>query len=220
LAGLLAGATGAIRITGLATSAACAAAIALAAWTERPLPRRQWAQRAGAVALSGWGAVAIMAYHHHRFGDALTYVHAHAKAFKHEPSLLSLLQPKPEWLIRSREQPLHEGVWLVLALLWFLLGHREALRRFRPPEQAFWYVLFLGVVVIATYGQVTIWFQGMNRYLLLALPLFLAMASLLRTRPLALAFWLLVSGWHYWNVDACTYTGGPGNRTLQVCHTP
>jgi hypothetical protein len=220
LAAFLAGATGAMRITGVATAAACAAALLFQAWSERPLDSRARARWALAIVLSGWGAFAIAGYHAYRFGDALAYVHAHSKSFRHDPSIAAFLNPRPEWLIHSMEQPLHEGVWLVLGVLWFLLGHREAMSRFPRPERAFWYVLWIGVVGIAAVGQVAIWFQGMNRYLLLALPMFFAMACLLRPRPLALVFWLLVSSWHYWNVDICTYTGGPGNRTLQVCHTP
>jgi hypothetical protein len=220
LAGFLAGAAGAMRITGVATGAACAAAIAAQTWLDRPTERREWLSRGAAVALCAWGAAALMAYHAVRFGDPLAYVHTHSQGFHHDPTLKNILQPKPEWLIHSMEQPLHEGVWLVGALLWFLLGHRRALRRFPAPEQAYWYALFAVTVGIAAVGQVAIWFQGMNRYLLLALPLFFAMASLLRPRPLALAFWLIVSVWHYWQVDICTYTGGPGDHVLEVCHTP
>jgi hypothetical protein len=218
LAGFLAGATSAMRVTAVATGLACAAAIAVEIYVDAPPSRREWARRIAGMALSGWGAVALMTYHHFRFGDARAYLHAHEHAFRHEPSLKSLLLPKTEWLVHSMQQQVHEGVWLVLALIWFLLGHRQAMRRFRAPEQAFWYVLFLGVVGIASYGQVSIWLQGMNRYLLLALPLFFSMAALLRPRPLALAFWVLISAWHYWNVDMCAYTGGPGMHCLQVCH--
>jgi hypothetical protein len=218
LAGLLAGGASAMRITGLATSAACAAAIAVGIYVDAPSRWHEWARRLGGMVLSFWGGVAIMTYHHFRFGDFRAYVHSHEKAFRHEPSLKVLLHPKVEWLVRSMQQQLHEGVWLVLALIWFLLGHRQALRRFRLPEQAFWYALFFGVVGIASYGQVSIYLQGMNRYLLIALPMFFAMAALLRSRPLALAFWILVSSWHYWNVDMCAYTGGPGPHCLQVCH--
>src|SRR5262249_27349782 len=152
-----------------------------------------------------------MGYHWYRFGDPLTYVHAHGASFKHEVSFWNLLSPRPEWIIHAIEQPLHEGVWLVLGVLWFALGHRKALGRFPPPERAFWYTLFIGIVGIAAFGQVAIFFQGMNRYLLLALPLFFSMAAVLRRRPVALAFWLIVSVWHYWQVDICTYTGGMGD---------
>jgi hypothetical protein len=222
-AGFLAGATSAMRITGVATGAACALGIALACWQEQkaaPLDRRAWLERAVAVALCGWGGAVLMAYHFVRFGDGLAYVHAHSSAFHHAPSLSTLLSPRPEWLIHAMEQPLHEGVWFVAGVLWFLLGHRAALRRFPLPERAFWYGLYAVTVGIVAVGQVQIWFQGMNRYLLIALPLFFAMASLLRRRPLALAFWLVVSTWHYWQVDICTYTGGPGDHVLDVCHTP
>jgi hypothetical protein len=220
LAALLAGAASSLRITGVATSAACALAIAAETWLDRPTERRVWLQRGAAALLSFWGMAALMAYHQARFGDALAYVHAHSRAFHHDPSLMTFLQPRPEWLIHAMEQPLHEGVWFVAGVLWFLLGHRASMRKFRLPEQAFWYALFAVTVGVAGVGQIAIWFQGMNRYLLLALPLFFAMAALLRTRPLALAFWLLVSTWHYWQVDICTYTGGPGDHVLDVCHTP
>jgi hypothetical protein len=219
-AGALAGAASSMRITGVATGAACALGIIVQTWGERPTSRREWIHRGVAVALCGWGAAAIMTYHFARFGDALAYVHVHSATFHHHPSLASLLSPRPEWLVHAMEQPLHEGVWFVAGVLWFLLGHREALRPFPAPERAFWYTLYWTTVGIAAVGQVEIWFQGMNRYLLLALPLFLSMASLLRRRPLALTFWLIVSVWHYWQVDICTYTGGPGDHVLQVCHTP
>jgi hypothetical protein len=218
LAAALAGAASAMRITGIATGAACACAILLQTWLDRPSERRELARRLAAAALCTWGAVALGLYHAVRFGDALAYVHAHSVLFRYKPSLGDLLQPRPQWLVHSMEQPLHEGVWLVLGVLWFLLGHRAALQRFPKPERAFWYVLFAATVGIAAYGQVAIYFQGMNRYLLLALPLFFSMASLLRRRPLALAFWLTVSVWHYWQIDMCTYTGGPGDHVLDVCH--
>ena len=220
LAAVLAGAASSLRITGVATGAACALAIVAQTWVDRPTERREWWLRGAAVALSFWGAAALMAYHQAKFGDALAYVHAHSHSFKHEVTVMNLLQPRPEWLIHAMEQPLHEGVWLVAGMLWFLLGHRAAMRRFPAPEQAFWYALFCVTVGIAAFGQVAIWFQGMNRYLLLALPLFFSMAALLRARPLALAFWLIVSTWHYWQVDICTYTGGQGDRVLEICHTP
>jgi hypothetical protein len=84
----------------------------------------------------------------------------------------------------------------------------------------FWYTLYLGTVGIAAFGQIAISLQGMNRYLLLALPLFFCMSEVLKRRPLALAFWLIVSVWHYWQIDMCTYTGGMGDHVLDVCHTP
>ncbi|HVZ75133.1 MAG TPA: hypothetical protein VHJ20_22275 [Polyangia bacterium] len=220
LVALLAGAASAMRITGVAVGAGAAAAVAVDAWANRPATRAGWARRAALAVACGWGALALALYYVFRFGDALAYVHAHGASFKHEPSLLALLWPKPQWLVFAMENPLHEGVWLVGGCLWLSLGHREALRRFAAPEQAFWYVLTLGTLAIAGLGLAPLGFVGMNRYWLLVLPLFFSMAAMLRARPVALALWLVVCGWHYWNVDLCYYTGGPGNHALDVCHAP
>ena len=92
------------------------------------------------------------------------------------------------------------------------------MQRFPPAEQAFWYVVYFGTIAIAAVGLVSISFLGMNRYMLLALPLFFCMGRLTRPQLGVLAFWLLVSAWHYWQVDLCIYTAGPGNRGLEVCH--
>jgi len=168
-----------------------------------------------------WGQLALMAYHAHRFGDPLTYIHAHGQLFHHDhPGLSSLFPPDPDNIARSIDWPLHEGLWLAAALLWFALGHREALRRFGVAEQAFWYVAYFATVGIATVGMMPIMLAGMSRYLLLALPMFLAMAAAMRHRPALALVWIALSAWHYWNIDLCTYTGGMGDHKLVVCHTP
>ncbi len=158
-----------------------------------------------------------------RIGSAipLTYIHAHGQLFHHEhPGLGALFPPDPEKIIGSIEWPLHEGLWLAAALLWFALGHREALRRFPIPEQAFWYVAFLATVGIATVGMMPLALAGMSRYLLLAFPMFFAMGATMRRRPLLALVWIGISAWHYWNIDICTYTGGMGDHTFMVCHEP
>ena len=224
LAALLAGAASAMRVTGVAASIACAAALIVAQWNQqraRPALDRMAALRTGAqVILCSWGLLALMAYYGYRFNDPLAYVHAHHRVFRHEASMAKLLWPDADWIAKSIEQPLHEGVWLIAALLWFLIGRREAMSRFPPAERAFWYGLIVVAIGIPAVGSASMSFVGMNRYLLLAFPLFLAMAAVLRTRPALIVLWLLISVWHYWNVDLCEYTGGPGNRTLQVCHAP
>ena len=45
----------------------------------------------------------------------------------------------------------------------------------------------------------------MDRYWLLILPLFFAMAQVLRRAPAALVLWLALSSWAYWNIDLCDY---------------
>jgi hypothetical protein len=218
LGALLAGAASSIRVTGIAVGLAYSAGLLIELLHERPRAVWPWARAFLLGLLCAWGQLTLMAYHAHRFGDPLTYLHAHALLFHHKPALSALLSPDPTLLNLSVESPLHEGLWLAAALLWFALGHRQALRPFPPDQRAFWYVLFWATLGIATVGMLPIALAGMSRYLLLALPMFFAMGVLMRSRPLLLVLWVTMSAWHYWNVDICTYTGFMGDHTLRVCH--
>jgi len=218
LGAALAGAATAMRITALATGLAYAAAlIALTIW-ERPQAVAARVRRGAELLLSGWGVLALLGYYWVRFGDPFIYLHAHSQAFKHEASLAALFPPAAEKVAASLAHPLHEGVWLAAALLWFGLGHKPALARFAPVERVFLYALFFGCVGIAAYGSVGLAFAGMTRYLLLCLPLYFAIAALTARKPIVLALWLALSSWHYWNADLCEYSGGPGERTLRKCN--
>ncbi len=73
-------------------------------------------------------------------------------------------------------------------------------------------------VGVAAVGQVEIGFSGMNRYLLLALPLFFAIAAATKDKPLAIASWLLVSLAHYWGVNACYYVAGKAPKLWERCY--
>jgi hypothetical protein len=217
LGAVLAGAATAIRITAVATGMAYAIAlVALTIW-ERPRELPAWLRRGAEIILSGWGVLTLLVYYGLRFGDPFLYLHAHAQSFHHEVSLLQLVLPEPERILTSIEHPLHEGVWLAAALLWFALGHRQTLDRFPRVERVFLYALFILSIGVAAYGSIGLAFAGMNRYLLLCLPLFLVIAVVAARKPLLLALWLTFSVWHYWNSDLCEYSGGPGDRTLRQC---
>lgn len=218
LGAVLAGATSGVRITGVAIGLAYAAAL-LVDHLQRPSwTWRDWLRLGVLALLSGWGELALMAVHAIRFGDPLAYLHAHALAFKHQPKVSAALWPDPEWLVQGIDFPLHEALWWAAALFWWLLGRREALARFPPAQRTFWALAFWVTIGIATIGMMPIALVGMSRYLLLALPLYFAMAVVMKSRPALLAFWLAVSVWHYWNIDICNYTGGMGWHVLKVCH--
>jgi hypothetical protein len=220
LGAALAGAASGVRITGIAIGFAFAAGLWVELLRQRPRSLWPWLRAALLTLLAVWGQLALMAYHAHRFGDPLTYIHAHGILFHHEHvGLGALLPPDPDRIEQSIDFPLHEGLWLAAALLWFVQGHREALRRFPQGEQAFWYVSYFATVGIATVGMMPVALAGMSRYLLLALPMFFAMAAVMRPRPLLALVWLSMTAWHYWNIDICTYTGGMGDHVLAVCHT-
>ena len=102
-----------------------------------------------------------MAYHAHRFGDPLTYIHAHGQLFHHEhPGLGALFPPDPDKIVQSIDYPLHEGLWLAAALLWFAHGHREALRRFPARAAGVLVRDYLATVGIATVGMMPIALAG------------------------------------------------------------
>jgi hypothetical protein len=134
--------------------------------------------------------------------------------------VLSLLFPKPEWILRSIDHPLHEGVILLFVTLTFILGHRRALSGFPPHEQVFWYALTASGMGVALLGSVELAFAGLNRYTLLAFPVFFSIAAVFRTKKLALAVWLMASSWHYWHVDMCDFAGNVGDHRLPYCHVP
>ena len=104
LGALLAGASSAIRVTGVAASFAFVAALLVLTLREHPRPRPVWAWRAALMALSGWGIVALMTYFAVRFGDPLIYSHAHGRAYHHSPGLLRIFFPDGR-LLCSRSGP-------------------------------------------------------------------------------------------------------------------
>jgi hypothetical protein len=218
LGALLAGATSGVRITGIAIGIGYAVGLLVEQLQQRGWTWRDVARLIGLGLLCAWGQLTLMAFHGLRFGDPLAYIHAHGAAFKHDPSLARLLWPDPEWWVEGLDFPLHETLWWAAALLFYLAGRRQALARFPAAQRAFWSLTFWATFGIATAGMLPIALAGMSRYLLLALPLFFAMAVLMKPRPALLVAWLAMSLWHYWNIDLCTYTGGMGWSVLRVCH--
>jgi hypothetical protein len=217
-AAIAAGLATGVRVSGGAVGLAMVAFVAVDAWRSRPLRPSDWAVRAAACALSFWGLAAMLAYDGVALHDPLIYFHAHEASFGHAPKLTALLVPDTRWLLASLVSQLHEGVVLAAALVWLGLGIVEAAKGFTPPARAYWYALTAGVLGVSMLGTVSRSFIGMNRYLLVAIPLFFAMGKLLERRRLALAVWLVLSAWHYWNVDLCFYVGDQGEETVRRCH--
>jgi hypothetical protein len=204
-AALLAGAASAIRISGAATGFAFCAGVLLLTLREHPRPNRVWVWRAALMALSGWGVIAIMAYFHHRFGDALIYGHAHERALGYVVSLSKTLFPDGRMLMQSIWAEPYDGLYLAAALLWFALGHKAGLGRFPPESRAFWYTLFFGIIAISVYGSAPCAYCGISRYVLVAVPLFFAMAGAMRGRWVVLALWVFMNCVHYYDGNGCFF---------------
>jgi hypothetical protein len=214
---LAAGAASAMRITGGATSIAYVMALAAVVLTERPRGRALLRLIACAP-LAGWGGLAIMGYFWSRFGDPLLYIHAHGQAYEVTGSLAAVLAPKPVWLMHALDGANHDLVWGFGVVIWFLLGHRLALSRFSVPMQVCAYALVALTLWLSYAGSIEIYMRGFARYVLVAIPLFYAIAAFLRTRPLVLTLWLVACVWHYRHVDMCIYLGHVGPNALRKCN--
>lgn len=216
VAALVAGSATAIRISGVGVALAYGVGLLTLTLAERP-PKWVWAVRAVYAALSAWGVLLLKGYWHHRFGDAFAYEHAHSREYHHGVSLESILIPDTRVLMKSIWAEPHDGVILAACLLWFALGHRKGLERFTIPDQAFWYGLFAGVVGVSMLGSADVGYLGMSRYVLGALPLFFAMAAIMRRRPIVLVIWLYMSIAHYWSGSLCFYVGQSHPNRFGAC---
>ena len=207
-ASLLAGAATGLRISGLATGAACGVALVASLWLDRPRSRASWAARVAALPLAAWGVFAIMGFFWYRYSDPLLYVHAHDAAYSglSSRSLWERFDSKFIFLTINQESwHRQEGILIAACLLWLALGLRRALAPFGSlVSLQLWTLTILGAG-LSLFGSWAVAFAGMDRYWLLILPLFFAMAQVLRRAPAALVLWLALSSWAYWNIDLCDY---------------
>ncbi len=111
--------------------------------------------------------------------------------------------PAVDWVRRSFHEYVHDVAIAALTLLVFALGHREGLRGFSRPSQAYWYFQFAGALFIAIYGSAQLGYPGVSRYTLMLTPAFFALAALMKRKPAAIAVWCILMGWHYYNADLC-----------------
>jgi hypothetical protein len=206
LGAAVAGMGGALRVTGVAIGAAYGLALlcqALFRRDETPLVR--FRRVVLAAPLCAWGQLAIFGYFAAKYQDPLLYVHAHSQSYSHDVKLLQTLLPEPAVAMRALTMGMHEGLFVVLTFLFLGLGMRRSLARFAFVEKVYWYGLAGFVLAVGLLGSAGNAYAGMNRYVLLVLPLFFAMAVVFRRRPVAIAVWSIFSFWHFWNVDLCVF---------------
>ncbi len=215
---LVAGAATAIRISGVAAGLAFALALLGLTIQERPPRVSTWLGRGALMVLAGWGVIALMAYYAWRFNDPLIYSHSHGRAYHHAPDPLAIFFPDARIIAKAVCAAPNEGVFLAGSLLWFALGHRAGMSGFATPEKVFWYTLFAITIGVSAVGSVDLGYGGMTRYLLLALPLFFAMAAAMRGRPVVLSLWIAFSLLHYWSIDLCFYVGRGSANWIERCN--
>jgi hypothetical protein len=217
LAALFAGAASGMRVSGACASVAFVAALLMKAWDSEELSVKDWLKVVVLMPLSAWGLLTMMGYDWWRFSDPLIYMHAHAQAFAHDPKLWHIFWPDPAWVVRSMGAGVHDVAIAALMALWFALGHREGLRGFSRPGQAFLYVHTVVAFCLPIYGTAELGYTGVTRYLFLLFGVFFSMAAVLKRRPIALFVWCALSGWHYWNADLCYYISHAQNQDMAQC---
>ena len=216
-AALLAGAASAIRITGVATGFSVCAVLLVTALRDHPRPGLPWLKTGALMAISGWGAIALLIFFGVRFGDPLAYAHSYEREYHMHASLSQVLFPDGRVLNQSIWAEPNDGLFVAAALLWFALGHRAGLRRFRVEGQVYWYTLYFATVGISLFGSVGNAFGGGARYMIAALPLFFAMAGVMRHKPVLLLLWLFMSTAHYYNTGICFYESQNRGDRFQRC---
>jgi len=222
LAAIAVGFTGAIRISGVGAEAAYALAVGTWCLTDPPRGRgkwRRWLGRAALVPLGAWGSLVVSGYQTWLFRDPLFYVHGHDASFHHDTRLSILFEIKPAWIIHGIDGALADLVWAGALLLFFLMGHRAALRRFPTPTQVYAYALVTLTYSMSVIAMVDLFnLQGLSRYVFVCVPAFLAIGVILKPRPVALAAWLIATAWHSREVDLCYYLGHVGPYGLRKCN--
>ncbi|MFO0568757.1 MAG: hypothetical protein U0263_24050 [Polyangiaceae bacterium] len=212
-AAVVAGTAGAFRVTGSAVGLGLVVGLCAQAWLSTDEPLKKRVLRVVLLSpVAGWGQLAVFVYFAIRYHDPLLYVHSHAEEFAHGVSLWNAIWPEPRAVSRALSLGPREGVFTLCAGLFLGLGLRQALAGFSSSERWLWGGLLFFSIGISLLGSAGLNYAGMNRYLLLALPLFFAMAKVLAPRPAALLVWLAFSSWSYWNSDLCTYVGDRGSE--------
>jgi hypothetical protein len=206
LGAVLAGAASGMRITGLCAPIAYTCAALFWVWDQEALPWKVWVRILLVVPpLSAWGILTMMGYQWWRFNDPLIYAHAHAQMFNHEPALWHVYWPDAAWIVKSMASGVHDVAIAAIMALWFVLGHREGVRGFSRPGQVYWYAQFVVALCLPLYGSAQLGYTGVTRYMLMLFGAFFAMGAILKNRPMALALWCTISGWHYWHSDLCFF---------------
>jgi len=212
---LVAGAAGAFRVTGAAIGLAFASAVLFNELSRKRagLPI-QWLRLLATPPLAVWGQLAVFGYFYFKYKDPLLYVHTHSAVYAHAVSIYDAFFPDPRTVAHSLTYNSREGFFIAASAIWLALGLRGAMRRFPAAERAYWLVSLAGTLGLALVGSAGLAYAGMNRYLLISLPLFFAMACVLKRRPAALLVWLVCSGWSYWCLDLPYFIADRGKERL------
>ena len=215
-AGLLIGASTALRPTAFGFGLALGCAALLAAWQARRAGAVRWWRPLLALPFAGWGAIAYLIAMQIFVGDAFVYLRAAAIRDKwtQTPSGHANFWRifDPEWYVTGFGSQHADSVTVLACFAFIALAGREALRRFKLPDAAFIVVSTIVAMIVPLMAESQYW--GLNRYFLLAPLTFFALGVTARRHWPLYLLWIVISVAMYWHVELCSYIS-QGNP--QVC---
>jgi len=213
-AGVLIGASTALRPTAVGFAAGFGCAALLAAWQARKAGTARWWRPLVAIPLAGWGQLFMMAVFAIMLGDPKAYVHAQL-AFGGQNSGLHYHRffEAPFYLLSFTSQHM-DGVLLFGSLAVIAVAARDLAKKLPRPELAF---LAVASAAMALLPLAALWgYWGMNRYLLMCPIIFMAAGELARRRRALFVLWLVACVAIYWHVELCSYIT-QGNPEICPC---
>lgn len=208
-AGLLVGASTALRAGAMTFAAGLCFAAVVAAFVRYRKGEASWWRPLIAGPLSGWGIALTMLMFKIYLHEPFAYKRAR-EAFGDESVPSRIFDP--EWYLRAFSAQHIDGVMLIGGIAIVVLMWKHIRRRMQGEELAYFGLASLLSAVLPMVMLHTDEYWGLNRYLLLAPMIFIAAGQMAREHKGLFVMWLLLCGAMYWNIELCSYIshGNPG----------
>lgn len=211
LAGLLVGASTALRISAGALSIGLAVAVLYVAWQRRKEKHPQWWRPLIAIPLAGWGQAATMLFLKLYVGDFRAFFRArHAFGDQHNWGRLYDLK----YYVRGFAGQDMDVVFLFALVAIMLLYGRDVLKKLTRVEGIYLVVASAVTVILSVVAPLQYW--GITRYLMLCPLAFLCMGVMARKHTALFVLWCILCVAFYWHVELCGYIA-QGNPQTCPC---
>jgi hypothetical protein len=211
LAGLLVGASTALRVSAVAFGIALGCALLVAAWQRRQAGTRAWWRPLVAIPLCGWGQAMTMLILQISLGDGRAFLRAR-DAFGDQHDFSRVFDGA--YYVKGFAGQDMDVVIFVGMIAIIALTAREVLRRFNQTEQTFLVVASGMTIFLSVVAPLQYW--GITRYMMLCPLAFLGMGVMARRHTALFVLWLVLCALFYWHVELCGYIT-QGNPMLCPC---
>ncbi len=200
LAGVLVGASTALRLPTAAFAFALGCTLLFAAWQRYRVRAPKWWKPLVAIPLCGWGQFMTMLVLQLKLGDWLAFFTA--RKVYGDKSRLDRFTDPTYFLQGIAGQAMDMFVYLsmlaIVALTW-----RRVIKRFSSTENVFLITASLITILLVPISATTWW--GISRYMMMCLIAFFGLGIMGKSHRLVFALWLVLSAAFYWHVELCEY---------------